>query len=446
MRFAIFFSERELIMKSAHLVLAVGCVIALGGLAMSRAEKTTTPVPATANAPEVEAKADAVLNQLDAFYRGLKGLKLELDVQLHMQSEGMKQEIASSWSVAVQRPNKLAILHKSGQNQFTFVCDGDKIYVFIPAIKQYLEKPAPLNLDQLLTASSEPAMLLQQGVPFFASLIAPDPRSRLLEDVARVTYAGTEMWQGAECHKLHGEQKQFDWELWIETGKQPLVRKVIMDMGKSARNMAEHMPQMKDAQWQIEIQFNQIEANPLLTDEAFQFAPPANARKVDSFRPQANAAEAPHPLLGKPAPEFELPLIEGGHAALAKHRGKDIVLLDFWATWCNPCRKSLPILAAVAAKYKDKGLVFYALNQREAAETITNFLAKQTFKLSVALDAEGKVSNDYGVEGIPLTVLIGKDGLVQAVHIGYAPDLKDKLTQQIEELLAGKRLTPAPIK
>ena len=422
-------------------------VLLLGCATLVPAEQAPAAVAAKGNTTHIEAKADAVLTQLDTFYRSLKSLKLDLDVQLHMQAEGMKQEIASAWSVALQRPNKLAILYKSGQNQFTFVCDGSKTYVHIPIIKRYLEKPAPPSLDAFFAEQSEAAMLLQQGVPFFSSLIAPNPRQRLLDDVASVTYAGTEMWQGAECHKLHGEQKQFDWDLWIETGKQPLVRKVVMDMGKTAKTMADRAPQMKTAQWQVEIQFNQIEANPVLTGDVFNFTPPANAKKVDSFRPQAGAAEEAHPLIGKKAPDFDLTLLDGSKAALAKHKGKDVILLDFWATWCGPCRKSLPLLIEVSEKFKDKGLIFYAVNQRESLETIKDFLTTQNLKLPAALDSDGKLGEAYGVEGIPQTVLISKDGIVQAVHVGYAPEMKTTLTKQIEDVLAGKSLpaaAPAP--
>jgi peroxiredoxin len=425
-----------------HRLLAAG-LLAMCGTLPTHAEKLAVPVPPTTNAAQVEAKADAVLTRMDAFYRGLKSLKLDLEVQLHMEAEGMKQEITSTWGVALQRPNQLAILHKLGQNQFTFVCDGRKTFVHIPATKRYLEKPAPPSLDVFFAEQSEAALLLQQGVPFFALLIAPNPRARLLEEVAAVTYAGVEMWQGAECHKLHGAQKQFDWDLWIESGKQPLVRKVVMDMGKTAQAMADRAPQMKAARWQIEIQFNQVELGPTLADDAFAFTPPASAKKVDSFRPQPNEEEGPHPLLGKPAPNFELDQLDGPKLTLAKHKGQAVVLLDFWATWCGPCRKSLPVLADVAAKFKDQGLVFYAINQREKAETIRDFLANQSFKLPVALDSEGKVGGDYGVEGIPQTVLIARDGRVQAVHVGYDPAQKDTLTKQIEDLLAGKSLLPA---
>jgi hypothetical protein len=100
--------------------------------------------------------------------------------------------------------------------------------------------------------------------------------------------------------------------------------------------------------------------------------------------------------------------------------------------------RGLPILAEVAEKYKDRGVVFYAVNVREKPETIRNFLEKRELKIKVALDSEGEASERYGVTGIPQTVLIGKDGSVQVVHVGMATE--KKLSEHIEALLEGKQL------
>ena len=70
-------------------------------------------------------------------------------------------------------------------------------------------------------------------------------------------------------------------------------------------------------------------------------------------------------MIGKPAPEFTLPLLDGGIFELAAHRGKEIVLLDFWATWCGPCRAAMPVLVDVAKEYADKGVRYYAIDLRE---------------------------------------------------------------------------------
>jgi thiol-disulfide isomerase/thioredoxin len=177
--------------------------------------------------------------------------------------------------------------------------------------------------------------------------------------------------------------------------------------------------------------------NPDLPDERFKFVPPEGAKKVESFSQPDQPAALP---LGKAAPDFKLALLGGGQMALSQHKGKDIVILDFWATWCGPCRRSMPIVAEVAAAYKDKGVVLYAVNQDEDAATIQKFLTAQKLSVTVALDQGGAVGEQYGAASIPLTVIVGKDGTVQAVHVGLTPGLKKALTDELDTLAAGKSL------
>ena len=175
---------------------------------------------------------------------------------------------------------------------------------------------------------------------------------------------------------------------------------------------------------------------------AEESAPPA---KKDA-PPDAAKPDRPDPatLVGKPAPDFELELAAGGKVKLSELKDKSVVILDFWATWCPPCRKSLPVVAEVAKAYKEKGVAFYAVNQQEDEETIKGFQEKQKLQFTVALDPEGAIGEAYGVKGIPQTVIIGKDGTVQAVHVGALPDLKERLTKELDALLAGKKLVEDP--
>ncbi len=150
--------------------------------------------------------------------------------------------------------------------------------------------------------------------------------------------------------------------------------------------------------------------------------------------------EEQHPSLGKDAPAFKLDLLDGGNFDLSAVKGKKIIVLDFWATWCPPCRKALPILAEVTASYADKDVVFYAVNLQEEKDKITDFLAKEKIKCLVALDKDATVAKLYNVDGIPQSVIIGKDGVVQVVHVGLLPDLKEQLKKELDDLVAGKSL------
>ena len=145
-------------------------------------------------------------------------------------------------------------------------------------------------------------------------------------------------------------------------------------------------------------------------------------------------------LVGKPAPPFSLNLVDGGKMNLADHKGKDIVVLDFWATWCPPCRMVMPKVVELMDKYKSKGVVFYAVDLRESADRVKAFQQAMGLKFTTALDLDGRVGDSYSTENIPMDVIIGKDGVVQAVHVGVSPDLIDNMKKELDTLVAGKSL------
>jgi len=127
-------------------------------------------------------------------------------------------------------------------------------------------------------------------------------------------------------------------------------------------------------------------------------------------------------LKGKPAPDFTLKTANDKVVTLSKLTG-NVVVVDFWATWCPPCRASLPHLQALSAdkeKY-DNGLRVLAVNAREGKDKIEPFMLKNKYTFAVPMDADGKAMGEYGVKGIPTTVVIGRDGVVRAVFIGFNP-------------------------
>lgn len=143
-----------------------------------------------------------------------------------------------------------------------------------------------------------------------------------------------------------------------------------------------------------------------------------------------------HPLIGQAAPPFEAPLLGGGTLDLSRHLGKDVVILDFWATWCPPCRRALPTIAATAAAHHGKGAVVYAVNLMEPETQVAAYLREADLTLPVALDADGGIARLYEVSGIPQTVFIGKDGIIRDVHVGISAGFESAVKRQIAALLA----------
>jgi thiol-disulfide isomerase/thioredoxin len=135
--------------------------------------------------------------------------------------------------------------------------------------------------------------------------------------------------------------------------------------------------------------------------------------------------------------QFTVKRYPGGEPhAIASDRG-NVVLLDVWATWCEPCKDALPMYQDLARHYASRGLKVYALNVDEDARAIPPFLEETKVTLPVLLDANAEVSEKVlRVRGMPTTVLIDRQGRVRYVHEGFAEEYLTKYQAEIEELLA----------
>lgn len=134
------------------------------------------------------------------------------------------------------------------------------------------------------------------------------------------------------------------------------------------------------------------------------------------------------------APAFQLPTGKGD-ISLDKLQGK-VVYLDFWASWCSPCRKSFPWMNAMQSKYKDKGLVVVAVNLDKSKDKADEFLNEFDRSFVVAFDPEGKTAENYKVMGMPSSYLIDRNGQIHLSHIGFRQSDTDKLENTIRALLA----------
>jgi thiol-disulfide isomerase/thioredoxin len=140
------------------------------------------------------------------------------------------------------------------------------------------------------------------------------------------------------------------------------------------------------------------------------------------------------PILGKEGQSFKLPLLEGGEFELAKQKGQ-VVVLDFWATWCGPCIKSLPGLIEAMSSFPADQVKLIGVNQGEPAEQVKRFLDTRGWKLTVAMDAGQTVGRQYGVEGIPHTVIVGPDGKIAWQKTGYSPEAAKETADAVKRLL-----------
>ena len=144
--------------------------------------------------------------------------------------------------------------------------------------------------------------------------------------------------------------------------------------------------------------------------------------------PLAAAERAP-----RMAPSFTL-RTGSTSVSLDSLRGR-VVLVDFWASWCGPCHRSFPWMAAMHKKYADQGLAIVAINLDKTQEAAASFLAELPAPFTVAYDPSGKTASAYHVEGMPTSVLVGRDGRILSTHIGFEPAKAAAFETLIQEAL-----------
>lgn len=158
-----------------------------------------------------------------------------------------------------------------------------------------------------------------------------------------------------------------------------------------------------------------------------------------------NISSSKSGLTSHQAPDFTLASVDGKTVSLAEFRNKDVVLLDFWATWCPPCRAAMPELAELDAQYGGKGLKVISINQGEDAATVAKFVKETGYKPLVLLDS-GPTSDKYHVRAIPTLVLVDKTGKVLSVQEGYSPVTHSQLEAEICKQLGLKYAPSSKIK
>jgi peroxiredoxin len=136
-----------------------------------------------------------------------------------------------------------------------------------------------------------------------------------------------------------------------------------------------------------------------------------------------------------PAPEFSLHTLDGRTISLAGMRGQ-VVLVNFWASWCRECRLEMPTLEALHQRFAARGLTVLGVNTREGPPVVRTYLRELGLTFPLLLDPDGAVTRRYGVIGLPATFLIGRDGRAVALAVGARAWASPAAVEIVETLLA----------
>ena len=138
-----------------------------------------------------------------------------------------------------------------------------------------------------------------------------------------------------------------------------------------------------------------------------------------------------------PAPGFKLANRAGGELSLDGLKGQ-VVMINFWASWCGPCRQEFPALDQIYAKYKPMGFQMIAINVESEKADAEKFLGKTPVSFPILFDPDNKVSGSYGVSAMPTTFLVDRQGRLRWQHRAYKPGDEAKYIEQIRAMLREK--------
>ena len=135
-----------------------------------------------------------------------------------------------------------------------------------------------------------------------------------------------------------------------------------------------------------------------------------------------------------PAPDFTLKSDNGKNLKLSEHRG-DVVLINFWASWCGPCRQEMPLLSELHDKYKALGFTVLGVNVEQDSDEAKKLLKEMPVTFPVLFDNDSTVSKQYDVVAMPSTVLVDRDGKMRYLHKGYKPGEEEIYLEMVRSLI-----------
>jgi thiol-disulfide isomerase/thioredoxin len=135
-----------------------------------------------------------------------------------------------------------------------------------------------------------------------------------------------------------------------------------------------------------------------------------------------------------PAPPFSLASRSGGDVSLAQYKGQ-VVMLNFWASWCGPCRQEMPLLESIYRKYNRMGFVLLGVNVEPDSQAANEWLKQTPVSFPILYDKDSRVSKLYDVAGMPSTVIIDRGGKLRVLHRGYKPGDENEYLDSIRTLI-----------
>jgi thiol-disulfide isomerase/thioredoxin len=418
--------------------LAAGAVSAALATTLSASFPAQDEAPAAAApvADRIDAKAKAIYDAGSKAAAALKDIELVSTMTLQMEGIdpsmlppgfGEPARVSLDFTANPEMPRLRIDALADGTAKSTLVVDGPKAVFIDHAAKEFTD--AGEGWMSLVPGA-------MQSLPmwiFERRAYAEAPEGVDTGEPAMVACAlvGEEKVDGVDCEVVRVEREASG------PGGEPVTIVETVAFAKS-----DHLPRRVGTEIRMpgapvtSATYASVKANAGLDAKTFDMSSPEGFAKKELPK----AAEPQRPELsvkaGDAAPDFTLSDMEGKEVALASLKGK-VVLLDFWATWCGPCKKAMPTIQKLSEEYAGKDVVILGVNTWEQdPEAAKKYMKDKSFTYG-CLMAGDDLAKAYNVPGIPTLVIIGKDGKVVMAEVGLADATGDSLRKAIDGALGG---------
>ncbi|MBA4148909.1 MAG: redoxin domain-containing protein [Verrucomicrobia bacterium] len=390
------------------------------GASQSEAEGPTAKKEA-----QIDPAAKELLQNVQQAYNNLKAAELSGQVSVNIDAASMQEKTNQQFTSSFQAPNKF---RHDAEGALTVGSNGDKAYVFNETANSYAWLDTPDEKGSMQELPAVIPQILQTQNPSLLFALSTNSVQEVAESFGRVKKLEDEKIGGKAYPGLEFTSEENRGRMVMRVDPEThLVRQFTIDFKSSLEESG--ATDVKAAN--VVVDYSRINTQQNFAENHFAWTPPKDAMDLREAAGAQRPTEAKQTMTGKVAPDFTLPDLDGKKVSLADMKGQ-VVVLDFWATWCPPCVKSLPIVAQVYQENKDKQVKVFAVNLREDKQKVEAFLDKQNLDIPVLLDKDGSIAKLYNVEAIPQTVVIGPDGRIQSVSVGAGPNVGEELRTAIQ--------------